>query len=109
MTKENLKNGHLVVLRNTRHGIVIGDKIIILNPNNYTGRILLISITNDLKCQFAPNLDIMEVYKFNNIDILFHDNFNSYKDRRIYKREEIKEHTMSELVVKLGYSFKLIK
>ena len=109
MKKEDLKNGHLVVFRDGKNGIVIGDKIIILYNNKHTDMIMLSHIEDDLTCQCATSFDIMEVYKFNNIDILFHNNVNSYKNCRIYKRNEIKEHTMSELIEKLGYNFKIIK
>lgn len=49
--------------------------------------------------------DIVKIYNINVLQSLEHTNHMTL----LWKREEIKEHTMKELQQKLGYEFKLVK
>jgi len=110
MTRKDLEQGHYIVFRNGEHGIVFNNSIIFNNTTDENkNNISLLNITDNLTHLGRPDVDIMKVYFFDYVENLFEKNKNTFKGRCVYKREEIKEHTLTELIKKLGYNFKIIE
>ena len=104
-SKKELKNFMLVVLRDGEKLIVCDDVIIdesheFLQLSSYDNELLLNNRGND-------KFDIMKIYipKHSSYRLTFDLN---YRDC-IWKRDEAKEMTLSEICKALGYDVKIIK
>ena len=104
-SKEELENFMLVVLRDGEKLIVCDDIIIdenheFLQLSSYNNELLLNNRNNN-------KFDIMEIYIPKNACHRLTFDLN-YRDC-IWKREETKEMTLSEICNALGYNIKIIK
>ena len=108
MKKSELKVGYVVKFRNDEIGMIMQtiEGLMIVQENENYNR--LNHINEDLTNNCNEIYDIMEVYGFN-----FY-NFKalrvSTEDRKLlWKREDKKEMTISEIEKQLGYPIKVVK
>lgn len=107
MKKSDLKVGYVVKFRNDEIGIIMqtnkGLIIIQKNESYNTFNYINENLTND-----ESEYDIMEVYGFTNYK--YKALRISTEDRELlWKREDKKEMTISEIEKELGYPIKVVK
>ena len=107
MKKSDLKVGYVVKFRNNEMGIIMqtNQGLIIIQKNETFNNFYFLNedLTNENK-----DYDIMEVYGFTDRN---HTALRiSTKDRELlWKREDKKEMTISEIEKELGYPIKVVK